>query len=162
MTLVDWDDLPRWGLVDKALDLGIPEPVETYSSSDHLFSDLDIPEGTTGRLPNAARTREGLDAEEVEDLGETGGRKSRSGHGDRGGRGDRDRGERGGRERGGRGGDRGGERPAERTRGAGWDGRGVRHHPAPIAPADSGWSVRGWCDAAGRPGLDGQHGRVGR
>ena len=52
------------GLVDKALDLGIPEPVETYSSSDHLFSDLDIP-GTTGRLPNAARTREGLDAEEV-------------------------------------------------------------------------------------------------
>jgi superfamily II DNA/RNA helicase len=128
VTLVDWDDLPRWGLVDKALDLGIPEPVETYSSSDHLFSDLDIPEGTTGRLPNAARTREGLDAEEVEDLGETGGRKSRSGHGDRGGRGDRDRGERGGRERGGRGGDRGSartsERPTERTREAGSEGEG--------------------------------------
>ena len=122
VTLVDWDDLPRWGLVDKALDLGIPEPVETYSSSDHLFSDLDIPEGTTGRLPRAARTREGLDAEEVEDLGETGGRKSRGGHGDRdnrGGRertgrgGERGRGDRGGSERGGRGGERSGTRPGE-------------------------------------------------
>jgi superfamily II DNA/RNA helicase len=72
VTLVDWDDLPRWGLINKALDLGIPEPEETYSSSDHLYSDLDIPTGVTGTLPRAARTRAGLAAEEVEDLGETG------------------------------------------------------------------------------------------
>lgn len=72
VTFVDWDDTPRWGLINKALDLGIPEPVETYSASPHLFADLDIPEGTKGRLPRSARTREGLSAEKLEDLGETG------------------------------------------------------------------------------------------
>ncbi len=72
VTFVDWDDLHRWTMIDKALDLGIPEPQETYSSTPHFFSDLDIPEGTKGTLPRAARTRAGLDAEVVEDLGETG------------------------------------------------------------------------------------------
>jgi superfamily II DNA/RNA helicase len=72
VTFVDWDDLPRWGLIDKALDLGFPEPPETYSTSEHLYTDLDIPAGTTGVLPRAQRTRAGLSAEEVEDLGETG------------------------------------------------------------------------------------------
>jgi superfamily II DNA/RNA helicase len=72
VTFVDWEDMARWGLIDKALDLGIPEPVETYSSSPNLFEDLDIPEGTRGTLPRNARTRAGLDAEDVEDLGETG------------------------------------------------------------------------------------------
>jgi len=72
VTLVDWDDMPRWGLINKALDLGIPEPEETYSSSAHLFADLDIPVSATGRLPRAERTRQGLSAERVEDLGETG------------------------------------------------------------------------------------------
>jgi superfamily II DNA/RNA helicase len=72
VTLVDWDDMPRWALIDRGLDLGIPEPEETYSTSALLFSDLDIPEGTRGMLPRQARTRAGLEAEEVEDLGETG------------------------------------------------------------------------------------------
>src|SRR5206468_7363949 len=72
VTFVDWDDMPKWGLINKALDLPFPEPVETYSSSKHLYTDLDIPEGTTGKLPRAARTRAGLDAEAVEDIGETG------------------------------------------------------------------------------------------
>jgi len=72
VTFVDWDDLPRWSLINRILDLGIPEPVETYSTSPHLFSDLGIPEGTTGKLPRASRTRAGLAAEEIEDLGETG------------------------------------------------------------------------------------------
>lgn len=75
ITFVDWDDMPRWGLIDKTLDLGYPEPQETYSSSPHLFSDLDIPEGTTGVLPRQSRTRAGLAAEKVEDLGETGRRR---------------------------------------------------------------------------------------
>ncbi|HLS02207.1 MAG TPA: DEAD/DEAH box helicase, partial [Beutenbergiaceae bacterium] len=77
ITLVDWDEVHRWGLIDKAIGLGRGEPVETYSSSAHLFADLDIPEGTTGRLPRDQRTREGLDAEELEDIGETGGRGGR-------------------------------------------------------------------------------------
>jgi superfamily II DNA/RNA helicase len=72
VTFVDWEDLPRWGLIDKALDLGIPDPTETYSSSDHLYTDLGIPKGVRGTLPRGSRTRVGLDAEEVEDLGETG------------------------------------------------------------------------------------------
>ncbi|MCA1782338.1 MAG: DEAD/DEAH box helicase [Dermatophilaceae bacterium] len=72
VTFVDWDDLPRWGLISKSLDLKMPEPQETYSSSPHLYSDLGIPEGTKGRLPRSARTRAGLDAEVLEDLGETG------------------------------------------------------------------------------------------
>ncbi len=54
VTFVDWDDLHKWTLIDKALEFGIPEPVETYSSSPHLFADLDIPAGTKGRLPGAS------------------------------------------------------------------------------------------------------------
>ncbi|HET6825598.1 MAG TPA: DEAD/DEAH box helicase [Amnibacterium sp.] len=50
VTFVDWDDLHKWSLIDKALEFGRPEPVETYSSSPHLYSDLGIPEGTKGRL----------------------------------------------------------------------------------------------------------------
>jgi superfamily II DNA/RNA helicase len=53
VTFVDWDDLHKWSLINRALDMGVPEPVETYSSSPHLFADLDIPEGTKGRLPGA-------------------------------------------------------------------------------------------------------------
>lgn len=50
VTFVDWDDLHKWALINKALDFGVPEPVETYSSSPHLFADLNIPEGSKGRL----------------------------------------------------------------------------------------------------------------
>nr|WP_234371968.1 MULTISPECIES: DEAD/DEAH box helicase [unclassified Streptomyces] len=74
VTLVDWDDIPRWKLINKALDLPFDEPEETYSTSPHLYEQLHIPAGTKGVLPRAERTRAGLAAEEVEDLGETGGR----------------------------------------------------------------------------------------
>jgi superfamily II DNA/RNA helicase len=87
VTFVDWEDGYRWGMINKALDLPFPDPEETYSTSAHLFTELDIPTTVTGRLPRAQRTREGLDAEAVEDLGETGKRRppSRSDHGaDRG------------------------------------------------------------------------------
>lgn len=60
VTFVDWDDLHKWALINRALEFGQPEPTETYSSSPHLFSDLDIPEGTKGRLkpaPTAPPTR---------------------------------------------------------------------------------------------------------
>ncbi|RMI31150.1 DEAD/DEAH box helicase, partial [Streptomyces triticirhizae] len=69
VTLVDWDDIPRWQLINKALGLAFPDPPETYSTSPHLFAEMRIPEGTKGTLPRAERTRAGLDAEEVEDLG---------------------------------------------------------------------------------------------
>ncbi|MDG9721950.1 DEAD/DEAH box helicase [Streptomyces sp. DH41] len=88
ITLVDWDDIPRWQLINKALDLGFSDPPETYSTSPHLYTDLGIPEGTKGVLPRSERTRAGLDAEELEDLGEPGGRGGRA-RGDRDGRGGR-------------------------------------------------------------------------
>ncbi|WP_238992929.1 DEAD/DEAH box helicase [Jiangella aurantiaca] len=72
VTFVDWDDLTRWKLINDALDLPYPEPVETYSSSEHFFHDLGIPPGTKGTLPRSERTRAGLEAEQLEDLGETG------------------------------------------------------------------------------------------
>ena len=50
VTFVDWDDMHKWALINKALEFGIPEPTETYSSSPHLFTDLNIPEGSKGRL----------------------------------------------------------------------------------------------------------------
>lgn len=78
VTFVDWDDMPRWSLIDKTLALGLPEPVETYSTSPHLYTDLSIPAGTKGRLPKSEQTLAGLDAEELEDLGETGKRTTRS------------------------------------------------------------------------------------
>ncbi len=86
ITLVDWDDIPRWQLINKALDLNLGDPAETYSTSPHLYTDLSIPEGTKGVLPRSERTRAGLDAEEIEDLGEVGGRGPRG----RGGRDGRD------------------------------------------------------------------------
>ncbi|MFE6050130.1 DEAD/DEAH box helicase [Kitasatospora sp. NPDC056446] len=78
VTLVDWDDIPRWQLINKALELSFNDPEETYSTSPHLYELLKIAPGTKGVLPRSERTRAGLNAEEVEDLGETGGRGSRS------------------------------------------------------------------------------------
>ena len=83
VTFVDWDDLHRWGMINRALDLGIPEAEETYSSSEHFYKQMNIPTNATGRLPKSSRTREGLAAERVEDLGETG-KNSRGGSPDRG------------------------------------------------------------------------------
>ncbi|MET9697881.1 DEAD/DEAH box helicase [Streptomyces sp. NPDC006529] len=81
VTLVDWDDIPRWQLINKALELDFHDPVETYSTSPHLFEEMNIPAGTTGVLPRSERVRAGLKAENVEDLGETGGRGGRGGRG---------------------------------------------------------------------------------
>jgi len=127
VTFVDWDDLHRWAMINKMLDLGMPEPQETYSSSPHLYSDLDIPEGSKGRLPRAQQTREGLGAEVLEDLGETGkgaGRRGPSSGGDRdrGGHGGRSGDSRGGRGGESRGGGRGGESRSDSSRPASRDG----------------------------------------
>jgi superfamily II DNA/RNA helicase len=87
ITFVDWRDMHRWKLINDALGLGKPEPEETYSTSEHLFTQLDIPRDATGTLPRAMRGRAGLEAEAVEDIGETGkirSQKSRRGQGSAG------------------------------------------------------------------------------
>jgi superfamily II DNA/RNA helicase len=53
VTFVDWDELARWKMIDTALNLGLAEPEETYSSSEHLFTALNIPAGSNGRMVKA-------------------------------------------------------------------------------------------------------------
>jgi superfamily II DNA/RNA helicase len=50
VTFVDWDELARWKMIDMALKLGLPEPEETYSSSEHLYEVMKIPAGSNGRM----------------------------------------------------------------------------------------------------------------
>ncbi|MCW2605150.1 MAG: box helicase domain protein, partial [Pseudonocardiales bacterium] len=69
ITLVDWDDLPKWKLICDQLQIPLHEPPETYSTSPHLYLELDIPDGIKGVLPRSQRTRAGLEAETLEDLG---------------------------------------------------------------------------------------------
>ena len=102
VTFVDWEDVARWQMIDRALKLPFKDPIETYSTSDHVYTGLNIPAGTGGTLPKAARTREGLAAEKVEDLGETGKKKPQHGdkhHGDKRHGGDRHGGDRHGSDR---------------------------------------------------------------
>ena len=121
VTFVDWEDMPRWVLIDKSMGLNMPQPPETYHTSAALYADLDIPAEISGTLPTAVRTRAGLSAEVEEDLG--GGRRRREtgGGNARGSRRGRVGSERGGSERGG---ERGGER------------RGPSHAPSD-APSDA-------------------------
>jgi superfamily II DNA/RNA helicase len=69
ITLVDWDELARWQMIDKALGLGHPDPAETYSSSAHFYEELDIPTDATGSVgparaakPAKRRPRDAADA----------------------------------------------------------------------------------------------------
>jgi len=55
VTFVDWEDLARWTHINVELKFGQPDPTETYSSSEHLFVDLNIPAGTKGRLKASTR-----------------------------------------------------------------------------------------------------------
>ncbi len=91
ITFVDWDDVPRWRVINKEIGLDQPDPVETYHTSAHLYTDLDIPENAGPRLPRSQRTRAGLDSEEIEDLGETGSSAGRARRGQRQGHGQRHR-----------------------------------------------------------------------
>ena len=116
ITLVDWDDLPRWKVINDALELGVPEPVETYSSSEHLFYDLNIPRGTKGRLPREERVAEGMGDEFFANAREE--RESRDGRGSR-----RDSRGRGGRSRDGEKGGRRGGRSRDGEKGGRSEGR---------------------------------------
>jgi superfamily II DNA/RNA helicase len=54
ITFVDWPDVTRWKVINKALDLPYDEPEETYSTSEHLFHEQGIPPGALGRLKPAS------------------------------------------------------------------------------------------------------------
>ena len=77
VTFVDWEDLHKWALINKALEFGQPEPTETYSSSPHLYSDLNIPQGAKGRLKSTPPSKDG----EGRHTGRTGSAKSSDGNG---------------------------------------------------------------------------------
>jgi superfamily II DNA/RNA helicase len=153
VTFVDWHDLQRWKLISDTLGLDKPEPAETYSTSEHLFSALNIPAGVTGVLPRTQRERAGLDAEELEDIGETGKTRSQAGHGSGHGRGGRGgRGADGGREPG-----RRSSRVRRRTRGGAplnghGDGDDITSSPA----ADGNVTVAAGEPAGPGAGTDGQ------
>ena len=90
VTFVDWEDLTRWTHINSALEFGQPDPLETYSSSKHLFADLNIPEGTKGRI-RATTKVEGAGSSSSRDGKHAGGhsRDGKSGPGHQ--RGDRNR-----------------------------------------------------------------------
>ena len=82
VTLVDWQDVTRWKVINKALDLPFHELVETYSTSPHLFSDLDIPEGTKGYLSKPAEhSAKHQDREDAREHGRGRGRRGPARHG---------------------------------------------------------------------------------
>ena len=80
VTLVDWDELPRWTMIDSALGLGSPDPAETYSSSPHLYDELSIPAevGPTVGAPRKSQANRRAGAADKSDKKDNS-QKSRSG-----------------------------------------------------------------------------------
>ena len=78
ITLVDWADLHRWKLINKALDLPFEEPLETYSTSEHLFHDQGIAPGTKGRIVDPAPVEKRERSGSGSDRGERSGERQRS------------------------------------------------------------------------------------
>jgi superfamily II DNA/RNA helicase len=174
VTLVDWDDIPRWQLINKALGLGFAEPPETYSTSPWVYTDLDVPETATGRLPRSQRTREGLGAETLEDLGETGKRQRTGGAGSTGARSGGDH-SGPGRDGSGRGGAAAEEtepsagpsksRPRRRTRGAGPAAEGAAaasDAPVSAPPSAASGEAGESGDGSGKPRRRRRRGGSGR
>ncbi len=100
VTFVDWADVTRWKVINKALGLPFEDPQETYSTSDHLYHDLGIAPGTKGRIvpekpaePKGDRSRGGRSGDQGK--GQSRGGQSRDGQ------------SRDGQSRGGRGGQQG-------------------------------------------------------
>ncbi|MGJ7441922.1 DEAD/DEAH box helicase [Aquipuribacter sp. MA13-6] len=145
VTFVEWADTVRWTVIAREIGIPFDEPVETYSTSEHLFTDLHIPAGTTGRLPRASRTRAGLDAEVVEDIEGAPKRTRAPREGGRDG-GSREGGARGGRDSGGR---EGGNRDS--GRGGREGGRGRDGGRAPERAAEHPAAPAGDAPATDRP-----------
>jgi superfamily II DNA/RNA helicase len=124
VTFVDWNDLHRWKTINEALNLGFAEPAETYSTSPHLYSALRIPESAGSVLPRAQRERAGLEAEDLEDIGETGKTRSRNRRADTGGPARRD--------------GESGRQPAQRARRRTRAGQPAGHHQDSAAGNSAG------------------------
>ncbi len=88
VTLVGYDELPKWQAINDELGLDMPEPPQWFSTSPELFDALSIPEGAQESVGKPRRVFGGAAAAV---RGRT--PRGRSPRGDRGGRGDR--GERG-------------------------------------------------------------------
>lgn len=104
ITFVDWSDLHRWKLINKALDLPFPEPSEMYSTSEDLYHDIGIPREAKGRVGEAKDRK----AKSLTELSEVGNRHPAGKGGQRG------RGKGGGERRDGGPTDGGGQAPKPR------------------------------------------------
>jgi superfamily II DNA/RNA helicase len=91
ITFVDWADVTRWKVINKALDLPFDEPQETYSTSEHLYHDQGIPGDAKGRI---GKPREKPDAADLLENSRRGDRRSGGGRRDARSRGDGSRGDR--------------------------------------------------------------------
>ncbi|WP_415648498.1 DEAD/DEAH box helicase, partial [Stackebrandtia soli] len=91
VTFVSWEDMPRWKIISKTLEMDLADPQETYHTSDHLYTDLSIPEGAPASLPSADRKRAGLSAEQDIDIEGGSSRRGRKAPRQRGGAGGRRR-----------------------------------------------------------------------
>ena len=56
VTLVDWDELERWSMINTALKLERPDPAETYSNSPHFYEELGIPAHAVGTIGGARKS----------------------------------------------------------------------------------------------------------
>ncbi|MDY2942061.1 MAG: DEAD/DEAH box helicase [Varibaculum sp.] len=88
ITFVDWEDTTKWRVINRELNLDRPDPVETYHTSEHLYTDLDIDPNVTNRIGPSTRKRS--DREDQLQHGSRGGSRnayrSRSSKGAKGGR----------------------------------------------------------------------------
>ena len=62
VTFVDWPDVTRWKVINKALDLPYDEPQEIYSTSPELYHDLGIPSEAKGRIRPVRAPQEAREA----------------------------------------------------------------------------------------------------
>jgi superfamily II DNA/RNA helicase len=83
ITFVDWSDLHRWKMINKALDLPFDDPQETYSSSENFLHDQGIAPGTKGRLVPEGT----IERKPRPERSDRGGKASGGGRGRSGGRG---------------------------------------------------------------------------
>ena len=77
VTFVDWPDVTRWKVINKALDLPYEDPQEIYSTSPELYHDLGIPSDAKGRI-RAPQAREARESREDAPRGRRGGTSERS------------------------------------------------------------------------------------
>jgi len=83
VTLIDWADVTRWKVINKALDLPFEDIIEAYSTTPQLLADLCIPDDVAGRIAAPPRESDSEDAPRHERRrrrgGGTGGGKDQEG-----------------------------------------------------------------------------------